>query len=261
MKKILLSALVVIALTAQLTGCNGNTPVEQPSESSSSVSDVSEPQNSTSSSTDISSSGSTTSSSSSTTTSSSSSSSDSASEPEENSDTETTNEELKERAKAEYAKVKDKVTCDENTYVDRFVEYVEYGMDEAQAAFEVYLEFAKEQPNVGEVNVEKPSQSTQTPSQSTQTPSQSTQTPSQSTQTPSSSTQTPSQSTQSGEVNVKGEVSRNGHYVDMPGGRFWKDGGNYYYSKEDWLNGEEPVSRGEVEGVTLDDLGHINFEF
>ncbi len=48
MKKTLLSALVVIALTAQLTGCNGNTPVEQPNESSSVVSDVSKPQNSTS---------------------------------------------------------------------------------------------------------------------------------------------------------------------------------------------------------------------
>ena len=47
MRKILLSALVVIALTAQLTGCNGNTPVEQPNENSSVVSDVSEPQSST----------------------------------------------------------------------------------------------------------------------------------------------------------------------------------------------------------------------
>lgn len=55
MKKTLLSALVVIALTAQLTGCNGNTPAEQPNESSSVVSDVSEPQNSTSSSTESSS--------------------------------------------------------------------------------------------------------------------------------------------------------------------------------------------------------------
>ncbi|MDE7399755.1 MAG: hypothetical protein K2N06_09535 [Oscillospiraceae bacterium] len=50
MNKTFLSALVVLALTAQLTGCNGNTPVEQLNESSSVVSDVSEPQNSTSSS-------------------------------------------------------------------------------------------------------------------------------------------------------------------------------------------------------------------
>lgn len=49
MKKTLLSALVMIALTAQLTGCNGNTPAEQPNESSSVVSDVSEPQSITSS--------------------------------------------------------------------------------------------------------------------------------------------------------------------------------------------------------------------
>lgn len=56
MRKTLLSALALIALTAQLTGCNGNTPVEQPSESSSVVSDVSEPQNSSSSSTEVSSS-------------------------------------------------------------------------------------------------------------------------------------------------------------------------------------------------------------
>lgn len=46
MKKTLLSALVVIALTAQLVGCNGNTPVEQPNESSSVILDVSEPQSS-----------------------------------------------------------------------------------------------------------------------------------------------------------------------------------------------------------------------
>lgn len=50
MRKIFLSTLVVIALAAQLTGCNGNTHVEQPNESSSVISDVSEPQNSTSSS-------------------------------------------------------------------------------------------------------------------------------------------------------------------------------------------------------------------
>lgn len=50
MKKTLLSALIVIALTAQLTGCNGNTPAQQPNGSSSVVSDISEPQNSTSSS-------------------------------------------------------------------------------------------------------------------------------------------------------------------------------------------------------------------
>lgn len=50
MKKTFLSALVLIALTAQFTGCNGNTPSEQPNESSSVVLDVSEPQNSTSSS-------------------------------------------------------------------------------------------------------------------------------------------------------------------------------------------------------------------
>lgn len=50
MKKTLLSAIVLIALTAQLTGCNGNTPAEQSNESSSVVSDVSEPQSSTSSS-------------------------------------------------------------------------------------------------------------------------------------------------------------------------------------------------------------------
>lgn len=47
MRKKLLSSLVVIALTAQLTGCNGNTSVEQPNEGSSVVIDVSEPQNST----------------------------------------------------------------------------------------------------------------------------------------------------------------------------------------------------------------------
>lgn len=47
MKKTLISALVVMALTAQLTGCNGNTPVEQSSESSSVVSEVGEPHSST----------------------------------------------------------------------------------------------------------------------------------------------------------------------------------------------------------------------
>ena len=53
----------------------------------------------------------------------------------------------------------------------------------------------------------------------------------------------------------------NGHYVDMPGGRYWKNGINYYRSKEAWLNGEEPVSRGEVDGVSIGDLGHIDFGF
>lgn len=44
MKKTFLLTLVVIALTVQLTGCDGNTPVEQPNESSSVVSNVSKPQ-------------------------------------------------------------------------------------------------------------------------------------------------------------------------------------------------------------------------
>lgn len=56
MRKTLLSALIVIVLTAQFAGCNGNTPIEQPNESSSVVSDANEPQNSTSSSTESSSS-------------------------------------------------------------------------------------------------------------------------------------------------------------------------------------------------------------
>lgn len=49
MRKTLLSAIVLIALTAQLTGCNGNTPAEQSNESSSVVSSASEPQSITSS--------------------------------------------------------------------------------------------------------------------------------------------------------------------------------------------------------------------
>ena len=56
MRKTLISALVLIALTVQLTGCNDNTPAEQPNESSSVVSDVSEPQNSSTFSTEASSS-------------------------------------------------------------------------------------------------------------------------------------------------------------------------------------------------------------
>ncbi|MCM1166027.1 MAG: leucine-rich repeat domain-containing protein [Lachnospiraceae bacterium] len=46
MKKTSLSALVVIAITAQLAGCSGNTPVEQSNKSSSVVSGASEPQSS-----------------------------------------------------------------------------------------------------------------------------------------------------------------------------------------------------------------------
>ncbi len=46
MRKTLLSALVVIALTAQLTGCNRNTPAQQSNESSFVISDVGEPHSS-----------------------------------------------------------------------------------------------------------------------------------------------------------------------------------------------------------------------
>lgn len=56
MRKTLLSSLTIIALMVQLTGCNGKTPIEQPNESSSVVSHVSEPQNSSTFSTEVSSS-------------------------------------------------------------------------------------------------------------------------------------------------------------------------------------------------------------
>lgn len=48
MRKTLISALVVVALMAQLTGCSGNTTVEQSGESTSVVSEVGEPQSSSS---------------------------------------------------------------------------------------------------------------------------------------------------------------------------------------------------------------------
>lgn len=140
MKKTLLSALAVIALTVQLTGCNGNTPVEQPSESSYVVSDVSEPQNSTSSSETESSSKPQSS------TTATISSVPEVSEPETSSSE--SNSHLEEKAKASYAKLKEQITIDESKYVDEYVKMAEQGATESDIEAELLLKYAKEQPSV-----------------------------------------------------------------------------------------------------------------
>lgn len=140
MKKTLLSALVVIALTAQLAGCDGNTPVEQLNESSSVVSDVSEPQNSTSSSVTESSSEPQSS------TTATTSSVPEVSEPETSSSE--SNSQLEEKAKSSYAKLKEKVTIEESGYVEEYVRMAEQGASEADIEAELLLKYAKEQPPI-----------------------------------------------------------------------------------------------------------------
>lgn len=148
MKKTLLSALVVIALTAQLTGCNGNTPVEQPNESSSAISDVSEPQNSTSSSETESSSEPQNS------TTATTSSVPEVSEPQ-NSTVSTTSEpatsssesnsHLEEKAKASYAKLKEQITIDESKYVAEYVRMAEQGATESDIEADLLARYGKDQ--------------------------------------------------------------------------------------------------------------------
>ena len=131
MKKTLLSALVMIALTAQLTGCNGNTPVEQPNESSSVVSVVSDPQISTSSSETESSSEPQSS------TTATTSSVPEVSEPETSSSE--SNSHLEEKAKASYVKLKEQITIDE------YVKMAEQGATEADIEADLLARYGKDQ--------------------------------------------------------------------------------------------------------------------
>lgn len=137
MKKTFLSALVVIALTAQLTGCNGNIPVEQPGESSSVVSVVSDPQNSTSSSETESSSEPQSS------TTATTSSTPEVSEPETSSSE--SNSHLEEKAQASYVKLKEQITIDESKYVEEYVKMAEQGASEADIEADLLARYGKDQ--------------------------------------------------------------------------------------------------------------------
>lgn len=272
MKKTLLSALVVIALTAQLTGCNGNTPVEQPSESSSVVSDVSEPQDSTSSSEVESSSkpqsSSTTTTSSvpevsepqnstvSTTSDPVTSSSESNSQPEETSKNDTpqwtetavsgeryvNTDYISSRVNAiqgsntvKQYRLNDKVTIVAKTDTNY------YKLADGTFIHFDYLSESKitvQQPSGGNNNGGSSNGSTEVKpfTGEKKKPSESA--------IAEGVTQVSEE--QSGISNNNNEII--GYWVEAPGGRFWfcENNGRYYYSMEDILNGKQPAGSSAV---------------
>ena len=48
-------------------------------------------------------------------------------------------------------------------------------------------------------------------------------------------------------------IKSEGKWVEMPGGKFWKEGPSYYYSYEDWVYGKSSVPRSIVYGENLDE--------
>lgn len=48
-------------------------------------------------------------------------------------------------------------------------------------------------------------------------------------------------------------IKSEGKWVEMPGGKFWKEGYEYYYSYEDWVYGKESVPKSIVKGENIED--------
>lgn len=47
-----------------------------------------------------------------------------------------------------------------------------------------------------------------------------------------------------------------GRWVTKPGGTYWKEGSNFYMSREDAQYCRNPVPQDEVDGVNLDDYSY-----
>ena len=107
----------------------------------------------------------------------------------------------------------------------------------------------------------QPSSGSQTPSSGSQTPSSSQPTTPTQPTTPEpapvwTEPPAPERKPIDENTNIYGEKSTGG-WVEMPTGTYWREGRNFYRSKEDWLYGRNPVPQGEVDGVNLDDYNIV----
>ncbi len=181
------------------------------------------------------------------------------------------NEALKERAKASYARLKDKVTINESKYVEEFVEIAEQGLTDDAVETILLAQYGKESNGGKEVVTSKPT----TPSSSSSKPNTPSSSSSSKPATPSSSSSTsskPSAPSSSGEIatpdtskqspkldeakivserqygtDISGDTV-SGYWIETGLGKFWftEDTGRCYNSMEDALRGKRSVPPAEV---------------
>lgn len=173
------------------------------------------------------------------------------------------------RAKAYYAGIKDNVTCDEEIFVYEVVEHVtEWGESEDDALINIATKYKKPEDSKP-ANSSKPVESKPIESKPTQSskPVQSSSKPVES--KPTESKPTTPQGTTSvtiqgktyikdgrkyyaseedwkngnrADISIWGEVCPKGEWVDTSGGHFYYVNGSYYYTREDYLNDESPLT-------------------
>lgn len=165
-------------------------------------------------------------------------------------------EELREHGKQWYAEYKDMVTCDEETFINSFVSFVIGGLEEPDAANEVYLTYMKVVlqepepiepyvPPVEETPVEDTKPAEETPVQTTK-PAEETKPEVKDYSDIKWGDPIPDNMT-----NVYGKKAQKAKWVEKEGGKFVKINGRYYYSIEDWANGAEALDMEVVDGITL----------
>ena len=271
MKKILIG-ISVFAITASLfSGCASQTPVETSSTATSDTSSTTTAETSSTTATEP-------------TTESeapvSSAESESKAETIEASTVETpateetigiNEDEVRAHGKEWYAKYKEKVVCDEQTFVDHFVDLVIIGGNtEQEAAFEVYTLYAKIELIEPEDGVVKPPVDDSTadikptqPTEQDMKPAETTKP--QQTTTPkeevdySKAPETTKPANDYSDikwgdpipdnlVNVYGKKAKKAHWEETDGGKFFAVGLKYYYSVQDWAEGKEPLDMDIVDG-------------
>lgn len=191
-------------------------------------------------------------------------------------------EAIRAHGKEWYEKYKEKVVCDEQTFVDHFTSLViESGAPEEEAALETYTLYAKielVEPEDGVINIPdyptvdgnkpaqteatKPSNTESKPAETTK-PAQTTK-PAEETDYNKAPTDTKPANDYSGIkwgdpipdniVRPSGKKVKEIEWVEMPGGKFVYINGGYYRSIQDWVDGKEQLSGYEVSGKSFEDM-------
>lgn len=275
MKKILIG-ISVFAITASLfSGCASQTPVETSSTATSDTSSTTTAETSSTTATEP-------------TTESeapvSSAESESKAETIETSTVETpateetigiNEDEVRAHGKEWYEKYKEKVVCDEQTFVDHFTSLVIVsGAPEEEAALETYTLYAKielVEPEDGVINIpdyptadgSKPAQTEATKPSNTESKPAETTTPKEEVDYSKAPTDTkpandysdikwgdPIPDNITDKYGMQADIAE---WEEMPGGKFVYIDGGYYRSIQDWADGKDSLSGSEISGKSWED--------
>lgn len=186
-------------------------------------------------------------------------------------------DEVRAHGKEWYAKYKEKVVCDEQTFVDHFVDLVIIGGNtEQEAAFEVYTLYAKIELIEPEDGVVKPPVDDSTADIKPTQPTEQDMKPAETTKPQQTTTpkeevdysKAPETTKPANDysnikwgdpipdnlVNVYGKKAKNAQWAETDGGKFFVVGRKFYYSVQDWAEGKEPLGVEIVEGKSMAEI-------